>query len=292
MKSALIKLIAFFFGNLPLSINRWLGRWLGRIIYFTRRRHCRTSFRNLFHCFPNISEKEIKKLVYQSSLHSGMVMTESFWIWQQSKETIIGKIEGVEGKELIDTALTNNQGVLLIGPHSGSWELITFWCGLHFNTAAMYRRTKLETLDQIILNGRQKTGAKLISGERNNARKILTHLKQRNLFIILADQEPEKGSGMYANFFGKPAYTMTLPKKLVEKTDAQLLLFYIERTKKGFYVRIIEPSDLRVDAPLETYLHSMNNNLEAIIRSNMPQFEWGYKRFKTPHDGDYDFYPE
>lgn len=292
MKSALIKLIAFLLGNLPLSINRWIGRWLGRIIYFTQRRHCRTSFRNLFHCFPNITEKQAKQLVYQSSLHSGMVMTESFWIWKQSKENIIDKIECVVGKDLIDKALSNNQGVLLIGPHSGSWELITFWCGLHFNTAAMYRRAKLEALDKIIVDGRQKTGAKMISGERRNARKILDHLKQRNVFIVLADQEPEKGSGMYADFFGKPAYTMTLPKKLVEKTGAQMLLFYIERTKKGFNVRIIEPRNLSSDEPLENYLNSMNNNLETIIRMNMPQFEWGYKRFKTPPDGDYDFYPE
>jgi lauroyl/myristoyl acyltransferase len=55
---------------------------------------------------------------------------------------------------------------------------------------------------------------------------------------------------------------------------------------------IREPQGLDPKLPLPEYLQQMNKNLEAIIRSNMAQFEWGYKRFKTPPDGDYDFYPE
>ncbi len=292
MKSALVYFCASILGCLPLSINRWFGRQLGRAIYFTRRRHCRTSFRNLTHCFPDMSEQERKRLVYRSSLHSGMVMTESFWIWKQPERAISSKIEAVYGKDLINDVLDQNRGVLLTGPHCGSWELITFWCGLHFNSAAMYRKAKIAALNNIIIKGREKTGAKMISGERKHARRILNHLKQGNVFILLTDQEPEKGSGIYVNFFGKPAYTMTLPKKLVEKTQAELLLFFIERTRRGFIVHIKQPDELDATLPLADYLQRMNQNIETIVLSNRPQFEWGYKRFKTPPDGDYDFYPE
>jgi lauroyl/myristoyl acyltransferase len=69
-------------------------------------------------------------------------------------------------------------------------------------------------------------------------------------------------------------------------------LFAVERTETGFKVVIREPQGLDPKLPLPEYLQQMNKNLEAIIRSNMAQFEWGYKRFKTPPDGDYDFYPE
>jgi KDO2-lipid IV(A) lauroyltransferase len=292
MKIVVLGLVASVLGHLPLSINRWIGRWIGRWIYLLRSRHCRTSFRNLQHCFPAMPISEQKRLVYQSSLQSGMMMTEAFWIWKQSPARIASKIESETGRALIEQALAKGKGVLLIGPHFGSWELITFWCGQYFDSAALFRPAKITALNQIIVNGRQKTGARLIAGERKNARQILEHLKQGKLFILLTDQEPEKGSGCYVNFFGQPAYTMNLPKKLVDKSGATVLLFFIERTTRGFKVTIQKPQQLSPDLPLKEYLQVMNHHLESIINTQPAQFEWGYKRFKSPPDGDYDFYPE
>ena len=41
---------------------------------------------------------------------------------------------------------------------------------------------------------------------------------------LLPDQVPPEGMGVWAPFFGKPAYTMTLATRLVLQTGAPLLL--------------------------------------------------------------------
>ena len=292
MKSLIIYLIAGFHRLLPFSVNRWVGRQYGRCLYFTHSRYARTSFTNLKHIFPERSHKENQQLVYQSCLHTGMMIAESFWLWQQSLEKINQRIISVKEQELIESAISEGKPVLLTGPHMGNWELISIWCGLYFNTAAMYRSAKVNALDSLLRLGRSQTGTQLITGEKQNVRKILRHLNDKGVFIVLSDQEPEKGSGVYADFMGKPAYTMTFVQKLMQKTQAIPLLFRIERVSKGFAIYISEALSLDVDATPEKFAGQLNQLLEQQIMTNPSQFEWGYKRFKSPPDGDYDFYPE
>ncbi len=292
LKTLLIRSIVWLLSSLPFRWNQWLGRQLGKVIYYTRARICRTTYRNLEHCFPEFPKDKIHQLAYRSCIESGLVATEAFWVWQRSLDDINSKIKQVEGTEHIQKALDSGESVLLTGPHFGNWELITFWCGLHFPTYAMYRSPKVKALDSIIRKGREKTGAKLISASRNNARNMLKVLREKNVFVVLSDQEPVKGSGVYAPFFGQPAYTMTLIQRLLQKSNARLLYFAIEREQGGFSVKILpgNPIDKMVSA--EVFAGDLNRNLESIISSKMEQFEWGYKRFKSPPDGDYDFYEQ
>ena len=292
MKSLIIYLIAGFHRLLPFSVNRWVGRQYGRCLYFTHSRYARTSFTNLEHIFSERSHKENQQLVYQSCLHTGMMIAESFWLWQQSLEKINQRIISVKGQELIESAINEGKPVLLTGPHMGNWEAFSIWFGIHFNTAVMYRPAKIKVLDRLIRKGRSLTGTQLIKGEKRSVRKILRHLKSKGILFILSDQEPDKGSGVYADFMGKPAYTMTLVQKLMQKTQAMPLIFRTERVSKGFAINISEALSLDVDATPEKFAGQLNQLLEQQIMINPSQYEWGYKRFKSPPDGDYDFYPE
>lgn len=292
MKSLIIHLIAGFHRLLPFSVNRWVGRQYGRCLYFTHSRYARTSFTNLNHCFPERSHQENKHQVYQSCLHTGMMIAESFWLWQKPFSRISQRIFSIQGKEFIDSAIKEGKPVILTGPHLGNWEVFSIWCGIHFNTAVMYRPAKITPLDKLIRKGRSQTGTKLITGEKHSVRKILRHLKSNGVFSLLSDQEPEKGSGVYADFLGKPALTMTLVQKLIQRTQAVPLLFQVERITDGFTITISPATTLDATDTEEQFAAELNKLLASQIKLSPEQFEWGYKRFKTPHDGDYDFYPD
>ncbi|MEE4246384.1 MAG: hypothetical protein V2I33_13325 [Kangiellaceae bacterium] len=289
MKSLIVSIFSLCVSYLPLNVNRFLGRVLGRTIYHLKTRTVTTTITNLDYTNFVPDQKSRKSLVKESCIQTGMTLTESFWLWNNSSEKVLAKVISVRGAELIDEALADSNGVLMIGCHYGAWELFTIWCAVNYPLIAAYRPAKIAALEDIMQAGRSKTGAEFVSGERKNVRQILKRLKDGSIFAILADQEPALGSGIYANFLNKPAYSMTLPFKLAIKTNAKPLFFSITRIEDGFTIEIEEVPRL-AQQPMDKFVQEMNNKIESIIKRVPAQFEWGYKRFKTLKGDNKDIY--
>jgi KDO2-lipid IV(A) lauroyltransferase len=50
---------------------------------------------------------------------------------------------------------------------------------------------------------------------------------------LLPDQVPPAGMGVWAPFFGRSAYTMTLAARLVQQTGAEVAVLWTERLPRG-----------------------------------------------------------
>ncbi len=288
VKVLLIKTVVGLLAILPLQFNRLIGRAIGFFIRISHSRMYASAKVNIEHCLPELSSDDKELLLKEICNHLGMTISETAWIWKRSVTTINKHIVEVSGLELLEK--NQEQGVILTGPHLGNWELITFWAAQHSNLAAMYRSPKLVALDDLIKSARGKTGAKLISGQRSNVKAMLQQLKFGGAFVILADQEPQKGSGVFAEFYGIPAYTMTLVQKLAQKTKAKILLFSIERVKKGFSIKIEEPEFKESIEDPSLFASALNQSFELLINRNLAQYQWSYKRFKSTPDGSKNFY--
>ncbi len=290
MKALLLSIFFKIFSSLSLRANRKVGAALGTIIYFLNNRLKKTTEKNINFCFPELSQKIKQNLIKQSLKQTGMVATESFWIWGNPPDKINRHIESVAGIKDLTKALKES-GVLLLGPHLGSWELITFYCGQLAPCSAFYKSPNVPELDKIIRQGRSQTGARHYSGDLAAVKQALSCLKNSEIFIFLSDQEPAKGQGLFSPFFQLPALTPTLPYRLVQKTQCKVFQFAIERTTKGFKISFIPLDYLNSKASTQQFLDDMNASFEKLIKANPEQYEWSYKRFKTPSDGDYDVYP-
>jgi KDO2-lipid IV(A) lauroyltransferase len=112
---------------------------------------------------------------------------------------------------------------------------------------------------------------------------LLKTLRQGEAVGILPDQVPEDNEGEWANFFGRPAYTMTLVGKLVASTDATVLLAFGERLPSGQgYVIHIEPLDPDGVMAYPPTAQDVNDGIERIVRQCPEQYLWSYGRFKRP----------
>ena len=104
---------------------------------------------------------------------------------------------------------------------------------------------------------------------------------------LLPDQVPPQGLGVWAPFFGQPAYTMTLAARLAQQTGAAVMLAWGERLPwgRGYVVHfepLIEslgpPDDLAQSATV------INRAMEQLIMRCPQQYLWGYHRYKQPRD--------
>src|SRR5690625_6681984 len=81
---------------------------------------------------------------------------------------------------------------------------------------------------------------------------------------MLPDQVPSAGEGVWARFFNKPAYTMTLAARLAQQAQVPVILTAGERLPQGqgwriHYLRIPEPYPTDLAAFVQTINDAMRS---------------------------------
>jgi Kdo2-lipid IVA lauroyltransferase/acyltransferase len=144
----------------------------------------------------------------------------------------------------------------------------------------MYSTPKRAWMDEVIRNGRQRGHMRLARADIGGVRTLLKALKRGEVIGLLPDQVPGQGEGEWADFFGRPAYTMTLVERLLESSGAGVMLSYsVRRPHGGGYDIYFEPLELKADIPVT---RQINSALEKIIRTCPAQYLWSYNRYKAP----------
>ena len=92
---------------------------------------------------------------------------------------------------------------------------------------------------------------------------------------------------MWAPFFGRDAYTMTLSTRLAQQTGAAILLAWGERLPWGRGYRVhFRPWPGRSGRRSAGAAAQVNAQMEGLIRECPQQYLWGYARYKQPRRAD------
>ena len=194
----------------------------------------------------------------------------------------------LEGGAHAERAFDAGRGVIFFGPHCGSFELgPQALAEVYGPITAIYRPARQPTLAALELTSRQRPQLKVLPASLSAIKAMHKALKGNRAVALLTDQVPPEGLGVWAPFFGKPAYTMTLAARLALQSGAPLLPVSCERLPKGrgYIVKIWPPLDITVGADKPDLLDvvtRINQAIEAIVRSQPGQYLWGYGRYKTP----------
>jgi KDO2-lipid IV(A) lauroyltransferase len=120
-----------------------------------------------------------------------------------------------------------------------------------------------------------------VPADVTGVREVFSALKRGEAVGFLPDQVPGEGEGEWADFFGRPAYTMTLAAKLAERPGVRCFLAFGRRLPRGTgYEIVLRP--LPEKLPGESATRRMNRALEELIRECPGQYLWSYNRYKTP----------
>ena len=182
----------------------------------------------------------------------------------------------------MQAARASGKGVMLLTPHIGCFEMGGLYCGAQFPFTELYRPPKLAQLEPLMRAGRVRGQVSLASADYAGVKKLLAALKRGQAIGVLPDQVPSQGDGVWADFFGRPAYTMTLIARLQQKTGASIIFFYAERLSwgRGFVIRYLPPIAALSENP-EQAARQINAAVEEIVRACPAQYLWSYNRYKT-----------
>ncbi|MET1256454.1 lysophospholipid acyltransferase family protein [Aliikangiella maris] len=270
------KLMVFGFAYLVNLISR-----------LTRSRSNRVIRQNLALCYPELSVPETEQLIKQIHFHNACLLSEFATAWLGRRDQILNQIGQIHHQSVIDDLLEQNKTVVVAVLHLGNWEYLWQWLQIHYPAFGMYQPSKFKQLDEIVLESRTKFGGKAHSTDPKGIMGLLKQLRQHGVMMILPDQAPREGAGIYTPFFGHPAYTMTLLHKLLIKSGATLVFGNsIRNTQQSCFDIHLEKASFDCHEPsVEVFNQQMNQQIEAIVRRWPAQYQWNYKRFKRQPEG-------
>lgn len=212
---------------------------------------------------------------------AGRMVTEAPKLWLRPRAEVMALVQRVEGLEAAAAARAAGKGVVFLTPHFGCFEITAHAVAEAGPLTALYRPARNERLERMMQSGRARGNVTLAAATLGGVRQLLAALKRREAVGILPDQVPAVGEGEWVEFFGRPAYTMTLAGKLAARADVAAFLVMGRRLPRG------EGYDVRVTplAPAregESPARRVNRALEEAIREHPAQYLWGYNRYKRP----------
>lgn len=264
--------------NLPLSVLHAIGRAGGRLIFALPGRYRQRLVANARQAgFTDPT------FTWQAAAETGAMIMELPKVWLKP-EQCLQKIVGDE-EHILHDAQQSGRGVLFLTPHLGSFDMSARHGARHQRLTVMFRPPRKAFLAPILEVARNAAGVVAVPANLQGVREFLKALKRHEAVGMLPDQVPREGDGVWAPFFGRQAFTVTLPGKLATMTGAIVIVAACERLPKGrgwrmHYLRAPEP--LPQDPLAQATL--FNEMMQTLICRFPTQYLWSYHRYKRPKD--------
>ena len=272
----------------PMSVGLGFGRLIGDLFFYLAgsRRHIAEV--NIAQCFPQLSASEQRQLVRKVMHSTGMAVVEaSVALWGPTRQ--LKKRHTITGVEHIETARAKGQGVLLIGCHQTTLEIVGRIMSFHFKFDALYRKDPNPLLAYKLVRARESFLDTAIV--RANTRQLIRRLLDGNVVWYAPDQDYGAKYSVFAPFFGVQAATIIGTARIAKLGNALVLPLTHYRDEKNHY-------HVEIGAPLENYPSGddvadatrINQLFETAITKHPDQYLWVHRRFKTRPEGEPDLY--
>jgi len=274
--------------RVPLTCMQRLGVCLGWIVWSVSPRYRHTFV-------SNVKASGIPfDLAKPAIASAGMVVSELPWVWMRSHRQTLNGLVQFDGAEYFETAMRAGKGVIILSPRIGSWEIgaqaIAEKFGPEFGEmVVLFRPARKAWLESLVANARTRPFLNSTPTTLSGVRTLMRTLRAGGYTAILPDQVPPMGQGVWAPFFGRDVYTMTLLAKLAQQTGAQVIQTWCERLPIGhgfcLHMRPMDVAEFKDgSASPEQAASAVNRAVEDMVRYAPGQYLWAYDRDKQPRE--------
>ena len=274
--------ILYFLTLCPIKFQLFLGSQIGSILLFLSPQRKRIVEINLQLCFPNKTEKEVKKMVKEVFKDIGKGLLETGVAWWKSDQFIDKLITKESNFGLIHG---NDEGCLILLKHSTHAELDIRIISRLLRVGGMYKTQSNKVMNYLMIKARNKylTGTVTNRQTGRGLKWLYSGLK----FLYAADQDYGKKVSQFIPFFGVQAATVKLPSDLFKK-GIKVYLINVIRVNSTYEITLEE---LSPKTDKDGFLNEMNHFYQKAILKAPTQYFWMHRRFKTRPEGEEGFYP-
>jgi KDO2-lipid IV(A) lauroyltransferase len=280
-KIALALLTAFFkaLGALPLVVVQTLGWCAGWLAWRLPSRYKNRAVQNLKQAFPDSDAQTLRAAM----LSSGQLIYEMPFWWTRRDDAFLNTKVACDNWQQFDEALALKKGVILLSPHAGCFELLGPVYSSRYLSTVLFRPPRVAWLQDWIIQMRTRTQLTMAPANQLGVRTLVKTLLRGHTIGILPDQVPVEGEGVWAPFFGKPAYTMTLVQRLQQLSGATIFILGAKRNGLGKgYTLLHKKLEHALPEDAVAAASIINQEMQTMIAQMPEQYLWGYNRYKEP----------
>jgi KDO2-lipid IV(A) lauroyltransferase len=278
------RLLYGFVRLFPFRVVQTMGRAFGNFIFSVVGFRKDLVLSNLRHAFPEKSGKEIVAIGKASTQNLFTAFFEIAYLDKLSPEKI-KELIAFPDAERITGLLRQGKGLIILTGHFGNWELAALATPVFVPNSytIIVQQQRNRYVDMFMRRMRSRFGSKLVV-MRNAFREGLKALTNNEIVALIADQSgPE--SGIYVDFFGRPASTHQGPAIFQVRSGAPMILVMLIRESGGkcrLEVEEIETGDLtgsneeKIQIVTERHVKA----LERYVRRYPDHWLWMHKRWK------------
>ena len=270
----------------PLGLLHALGGLLGWLVWLSSPTYRRRLHENAV--LAGVAPHDRRRAVAEA----GRMVAETPWLWLTADDAVLAPLVTWRNTEALDAAVAAGRPLVLLTPHMGSFEIAGRAYAMRFGQrqpiTVLYRPARQRVLREFQEGARQRPTMHTAPANLAGVRQMLRGLKRGEAVGLLPDQVPPEGQGVWAPFFGRPAYTMTLAARLMQQTGAGCFVLRAERLPHGRGY-VIHTRELARALPAGTDAAALveaativNETMEQVIASDPGQYLWGYNRYKAP----------
>ncbi len=283
----------WFFGSLPPSITVRLGCGLG---WFLQRivKYRRTAIlQHLKIAFPDIADRELETLLRRIYRHYGLLLLE-FLALPRVPAAKLKSLVSLEGLENLEKAQAQGSGCLILSAHTGNWEYGLARAGEeNLNVNVIVKEIKGRSADYAASRLRSSHRVRTIP-RRNSIRLILGALKQSELVVFVLDQNMTQDEGVFVDFFGRPAATMSGLAIIAARSGVPVVPVRAYRDEDMIHHHVCFMPPMQWEEVSADSQENIRHNtqrytsaLETMIREHPEQWIWIHRRWRTqPSPGE------
>ncbi len=239
---------------------------------------------NLRRVFPEKDAAWRRSVIRACRRHFVLTGLELLWLPNVDRPFVEQHVRFLD-RELPGRLLERGKGLICVGGHFGSWEMMgAATCLAGYPLSYIVKRINDPFLDELINASRKSAGVDVIY-TREAGRKVLRELKRNRLLAFLSDQDA-RSRGVFVDFLGHPASTPTGAAVYALRLKAPVMFVHDRRLPDGNH-----EIDFR-EIPVDPDWEASEENVLALtqrftdlmaeeVRRLPEQWFWMHKRWKT-----------
>ena len=266
-------------GLLPLFALQKIGVFVGWVAWLIPGTYKRRAAQNIAFAYPDAPLALQKQSMQQVS----QAFFELPYLWSPRNADRLQDLLLCDAWPLIEETLAQGRGLILISPHIGCFEMLGPIYSQRHKATVIFKEPRMKWLGNLINRIRISPQLTLVPATQAGVKGLVRTLMRGHTIGFLPDQVPTQGDGVYAPFFGRPAYTITLVQRMQALQQTPIFTVGLERLDhaQGYKFHVVPMTSPLSEDPIQAATE-MNQALEAMIRRMPSQYLWGYNRYKTP----------
>lgn len=272
-------------GAISFASRQTLASLVGNVMYFIIPYRRATVRANLRRAFPEASASWRSQITRRCYVHFSKVYFDLFSLYETTNQEFDFLVKCPD-QNVMQRALAQKRGVVLVLFHFGNWEVCADWFARHgYNIAAVAKKMKNPLADRLLSNARTHNGIRILYKTKANSPRIWKFIRDENILYLLADQDARR-NGIFVKFFNQWSSSFRGPALFALRQKAPLVAGSCLLNTDGKYIINLKELDTGVPSeyinqPVFWLTQQIAHHFEEQIRRCPEQYYWFHRRWKT-----------